>query len=66
VDQFIPEASPVIAKFGELVVEVDPLLRLGGVPVASRVDNRFVPLVGLEIEFDIVLTFYSNILHTQI
>jgi hypothetical protein len=60
VDQFIPEASPVIAKFGELVVEADPLFRLGGVPVASKVDNRFEPLVGLEIELDIALTFYSK------
>jgi hypothetical protein len=55
VDQFIPEASPVIAKSGELVVEAEPLVKLGGDPVASNVDNRFDALVGLEIKLDMRL-----------
>jgi hypothetical protein len=63
VDQFIPEASPLIAKSGELVVEVLPLLKLGGVPVESKVDNRFEPLVELEIELDMVLNFHSKNFH---
>ncbi len=49
----MPEARPVIAKFGELVVELLPVLKLGGDPVASNVDNRLDPLVELEMELDI-------------
>jgi hypothetical protein len=55
VDQFIPEASPVIAKSGELVVEAEPLVKLGGDPVASNVDSRFDALVGLEMILDMRL-----------
>jgi len=36
-----------------LVVEVEPLLRLGGEPVARIEDKRFDPLVELLIELDI-------------
>ena len=45
----------MIAKSGELVVEAEPLVKLGGDPVASNVDNRFDPLVELEIELDMRL-----------
>ena len=54
----MPEASPVMAKFGELVVELLPLLKLGGDPVASKVDSRLDPLVELEMELDIGFDFY--------
>lgn len=48
----------MIAKSGDPVVEVDPLVKLGGDPVASNVDNRFDPLVGLEIVLDMRLNIF--------
>ena len=53
VAQFIPEARPATAKSGSLGFEVEPLLRLGGAPVARIEDKRFDPLVELLIELDI-------------
>jgi hypothetical protein len=60
VDQFIPEAKPVTAKSGSLVVEVEPLLRLGGEPVARIEDKRFAPLVELLIELDIGVILFPQ------
>lgn len=48
----------MIAKSGDPVVEVDPLVKLGGDPVASNVDNRFDPLVGLEMVLDMRLNIF--------
>jgi hypothetical protein len=49
----MPDAKPVMAKLGESVVLVEPLLRLGGEPVARSDDSRFPPLLVLVIELDI-------------
>jgi hypothetical protein len=57
----MPDARPVMAKSGELVVEFEPLLRLGGEPVAKRDDNRLDPLVGLLMELDIGFYFITTI-----
>jgi hypothetical protein len=60
VAQFIPEARPETAKSGSLVVEVEPLLRLGGAPVARIEDKRFDPLVELLIELDIGVILFPQ------
>jgi hypothetical protein len=57
VAQFIPDASPVTCKFGWLVVEERPLLRLGGEPVDKSDDNRLDALLALVIELDILVYF---------
>jgi hypothetical protein len=57
----MPEANPVMAKFGELVVEAVLLFKLGGVPVASKVANRFELPVELVIELDICVRFLRQI-----
>jgi len=49
-----------MARFGEFVVELLPLFKLGGDPVASSVDNRLDPLVELDMELDIGFYFYVN------
>jgi hypothetical protein len=58
VDQFMPDANPVTAKFGELVVAAELLVKLGGDPLARSVAKMFDALVGLEIELDMCLNLF--------